>query len=51
MYGLRYAEFVVPLVKAVQEQQQMIKGQLQLIEELKKQNTDLQKRVLILEKK
>src|SRR4030095_2698799 len=30
-YGLRYAEFVVPLVKAVQEQQQMII-------ELKKQN-------------
>jgi hypothetical protein len=29
-YGLRYAEFVVPLVKAVQEQQQMI-------EELKKE--------------
>jgi len=31
MYGLRYAEFVVPLVKAVQEQQLMI-------EELKEQN-------------
>ena len=26
-YGLRYAEFVVPLVKAVQEQQKMIKEQ------------------------
>ncbi|MGV6828072.1 MAG: tail fiber domain-containing protein [Flavobacteriales bacterium] len=25
-YGLRYAEFVVPLVKAVQEQQKMIEG-------------------------
>jgi len=36
MYGLRYAEFVVPLVKAVQEQQQMI-------EELKKQNEELRK--------
>ena len=33
-YGLRYADFVVPLVKAIQEQQQMI-------EELKKQNEDL----------
>ena len=44
MYGLRYAEFVVPLVKAVQEQQQMIN-------ELKKQNSDLQKRILLLEKK
>ncbi len=44
MYGLRYAEFVVPLVKAMQEQQQ-------LIDELRKQNADLQKRVLALEKK
>jgi len=25
-YGLRYAEFVVPLTKAVQEQQKMIEG-------------------------
>ena len=33
-YGLRYAEFVVPLVKAMQEQQQMI-------DELKKQNERL----------
>ncbi len=44
MYGLRYSEFVVPLVKAVQEQQQMI-------EDLKRQNADLQKRVLNLENK
>jgi hypothetical protein len=36
MYGLRYSEFVVPLVKAVQEQQQMIN-------ELKKQNEELKK--------
>ena len=43
MYGLRYSEFVVPLVKAMQEQQQMI-------EELKKQNAELLKRVLVLEK-
>jgi hypothetical protein len=35
MYGLRYAEFVVPLVKAVQEQQQQI-------EELKTANKLLQ---------
>jgi len=34
LYGLRYAEFVVPLVKAVQEQQQQI-------EELKKENAEL----------
>jgi trimeric autotransporter adhesin len=44
LYGLRYSEFVVPLVKAMQEQQQMI-------EELKRQNADLQKRILALEKK
>ena len=37
-YGLRYAEFVVPLVKAVQEQQQMI-------EELKTVNKNLQKQI------
>jgi hypothetical protein len=36
-YGLRYAEFVVPLVKAIQEQQQII--------------TDLQKRINVLEGK
>jgi hypothetical protein len=44
MYGLRYAEFVVPLVKAMQEQQQMI-------EYLKKQNDDMQRRIIFLEKK
>ncbi|MEP6674337.1 MAG: tail fiber domain-containing protein [Ferruginibacter sp.] len=37
-YGLRYAEFVVPLVKAVQEQQKMI-------EDLKNNNADLQKQI------
>jgi hypothetical protein len=42
-YGLRYADFVVPMVKAMQEQQQMI-------EELKKQNEELKNRVLELEK-
>lgn len=36
-YGLRYAEFVVPLVKAVQEQQLMI-------DELKKEIAELKKR-------
>jgi hypothetical protein len=43
-YALRYAEFVVPLVKAVQEQQLMI-------EELKKQNEELLKRLEKLENK
>ncbi|MBI2280882.1 MAG: tail fiber domain-containing protein [Bacteroidetes bacterium] len=37
MWGLRYAEFTVPLVKAVQEQQKMIEEQLKMIEELKKE--------------
>ena len=44
LYALRYADFVVPLVKAVQEQQQQL-------EELKKQNADLMKRIVALEKK
>jgi hypothetical protein len=35
-YGLRYAEFVVPLVKGMQEQQQMILELKKEIEELKK---------------
>ena len=33
-YGLRYAEFVVPLVKAVQEQQEMINKQQKIIDHL-----------------
>jgi trimeric autotransporter adhesin len=44
LYSLRYAEFVVPLVKAVQEQQEMI-------EQLNKQNEELLKRIEVLEKK
>jgi hypothetical protein len=35
-YGLRYAEFVAPLVKAVQEQQKMIEELQKRIEELEK---------------
>lgn len=35
-YGLRYAEFVVPLVKAVQEQQKLIEELTRRIEELEK---------------
>ncbi len=37
LYGLRYAEFVVPLVKAVQEQQQQIEQQQQQIEQLRQE--------------
>jgi hypothetical protein len=44
LYALRYAEFVVPLTKAIQEQQQMIN-------ELRKQNGELMKRVGELERK
>ena len=36
-YGLRYADFVVPLVKAVQEQQQIIQKQQQQINTLTKE--------------
>lgn len=43
LYGLRYSEFVVPLVKAMQEQQKMI-------EELRMQNAELIKRMVSLEK-
>ena len=50
-YSLSYESFVVPLVKAMQEQQQIINTQQQIVEELKMQNTDLLKRVLALEKK
>jgi trimeric autotransporter adhesin len=35
-YSLAYAQFVVPLVKAVQEQQQIIEGLLREVSELKK---------------
>jgi hypothetical protein len=36
-YGLRYGDFVVPLVKAVQEQQKMIEELQKEVAELKKQ--------------
>ena len=35
-YGLRYAEFVVPLVKAVQEQQKIIEELTRRIEQLER---------------
>ena len=40
-YGLRYAEFTVPLVKAVQEQQTMIENLQTQIESLQKQINEL----------
>jgi hypothetical protein len=42
-YNLRYADFVVPLVKAVQEQQEIIENQQKQIDELKKILEKLQK--------
>jgi len=44
MYGLAYSEFVVPLVKAVQEQQQLIEEQQKQINALKEQMQALMKR-------
>jgi hypothetical protein len=43
-YGLAYAEFTVPLVKAVQEQQKTIEEQQKMIAELQKQVAELMKR-------
>jgi len=40
-YGLRYAQFVVPLVKAVQEQQKMIEAQQQMAEGQQRQIDEL----------
>jgi hypothetical protein len=44
MYGLRYAEFVVPLVKAVQEQQESIKEQQEQIKMLEQRVAELEKK-------
>gem|GEM_PF-5457683 len=41
IYGLRYAEFTVPLIKAVQEQQKQIEQQQKRIEVLEKLISDL----------
>ena len=44
-YGLRYAQFVVPLVKAVQEQQQAIATLEQKLENTEKENSALKSRM------
>lgn len=49
LYSLSYAEFVVPLVKAVQEQQAMIKSQQKIIEEQQKKLELFEKRLSALE--
>jgi len=40
-YGLRYSEFVVPLVKAIQEQQAIIENQAERINNLEAQNAEI----------
>jgi hypothetical protein len=42
-YGLRYAEFVVPLVKAVQEQQLIIENQQKQMDEMKSRMETLER--------
>lgn len=44
-YGLRYAEFVVPLVKGMQEQQAIIEDQNKRIERLEKMVKELSERI------
>ena len=44
LYGLGYTDFVVPLVKSVQEQQKMIEAQQRQIDELKKEIELLKKK-------
>ena len=44
VYGIRYAEFVVPLVKAVQEQQQLIDKLLEEVKNLQQQNEEIRLR-------
>jgi hypothetical protein len=46
LYTLRYAEFVVPLVKAVQEVNQRLEAE---VETLQSENEDLRERIEILE--
>jgi len=43
LYSIRYAEFVVPLVKAVQELDSKIEKQQEIINELQKENNELKK--------
>jgi len=50
LYSLKYAEFVVPLVKATQEQQEIIEQQQQTINNQEQKNIELENRVEQLEK-
>jgi trimeric autotransporter adhesin len=51
LYSLRYAYFVVPLVKAVQELNSQNDTQQLIIEELKAQNARLEERLMVVESK
>ena len=51
LYSLRYSDFVMPLVKAVQEQQKMIDDQKNAIDELRQQNMELQIQLVEIRKK
>ena len=51
LYSLRYADFVVPIIKAMQEQQQIIVEQKQLVNDQKQMILELQKRLEVLESK
>ena len=51
IYGLAYSEFVVPLVKSVQEQQNMISEQQALIEKLNARIDQMQKELNTLKAK
>lgn len=51
LYSLSYAEFVVPLVKAVQEQQEMIQSLQNLIEEQQKKLELFEKRLAAIDQK
>jgi hypothetical protein len=51
LYGLRYAEFVVPLVKAVQEQQEMIDAQKSKISILESENQLLKSSLQLIEER
>ena len=43
-YGLRYSDFVVPMVKAMQEQQKMIEDLKKMVQQQQKEIEDLKKR-------
>jgi hypothetical protein len=51
IYGLAYSEFVVPIVKSVQQQQSMIEYQQALIEKLKARIDQMQLELDALKKK